>query len=129
MLAFYWQQIDPTDAGGQFTDRGDDYRTAIFVHDLEQKQLAESSKEALANSGQFTKPKVTKIISAQPFYLVEENINNTTKRIPVITIFNDFLEREMIRLEAYIKTISIEIDDPTEKLNELFRNTLKEVWQ
>lgn len=48
---------------------------------------------------------------------------------PRVQLINDFLESEMIRLEAYIKTISIEIDDPTEKLNILFRNTLKEVWQ
>lgn len=47
---------------------------------------------------------------------------------PRIQLINDFLESEMIRLEAYVKTISIEIADPTEKLNVLFRNTLKEVW-
>ena len=48
---------------------------------------------------------------------------------PRIQLINDFLESEMIRLEAYVKTISIEIDNPTEKLNVLFRNTLKEVWE
>ncbi len=48
---------------------------------------------------------------------------------PRIQRINDFLQSEMIRLEAYVKTISIEIEDPTEKLNVLFRNTLKEVWE
>ncbi|MFJ7735724.1 nucleotidyltransferase domain-containing protein [Lysinibacillus sp. NPDC097287] len=47
---------------------------------------------------------------------------------PRITVINEFLESEMIRLEAYIKTLTVEIDDPTEKLDDLFRNTLKEVW-
>jgi peptide-methionine (S)-S-oxide reductase len=44
LLEIYWQQIDPTDDGGQFHDRGDSYRTAIFYHSEEQKKLAEISK-------------------------------------------------------------------------------------
>lgn len=48
---------------------------------------------------------------------------------PRINVINEFLEREMIRLEAYIKTLTVEIDDPTKKLDDLFRNTLKEVWE
>ncbi|KOS68261.1 hypothetical protein AEA09_06625 [Lysinibacillus contaminans] len=47
---------------------------------------------------------------------------------PRIKVINEYVESEMIRLEAYIKTLTVEIDDPTNKLDDLFRNTLKEVW-
>lgn len=72
ILEVYWQQIDPTDAGGQFHDRGDQYRTAIFYHDDEQKALAEASKHALEESRRFSKPIVTEILPAVTFYPAEE---------------------------------------------------------
>ncbi|MDP4171892.1 MAG: peptide-methionine (S)-S-oxide reductase MsrA [Bacillota bacterium] len=71
LLELYWQQIDPTDAGGQFYDRGQSYQTAIFYHNEEQKQLAEQSKQNLSASGKFSKPIVTPILPAQPFYEAE----------------------------------------------------------
>ncbi|HEY9576953.1 MAG TPA: peptide-methionine (S)-S-oxide reductase MsrA [Pseudobacillus sp.] len=72
LLELFWQQIDPTDAGGQFNDRGLSYRTAIFYHDGEQKELAEASKAELEASGRFQKPIVTAILPAGPFYPAEE---------------------------------------------------------
>lgn len=72
LLDVYWQQIDPTDPGGQFHDRGDSYGTAIFYHNEEQKRLAEDSKKELAESGRFSKPIITPILPACPFYLAEE---------------------------------------------------------
>src|SRR5690606_31538901 len=72
LLELFWQQIDPTDPGGQFNDRGESYRTAIFYHDEEQKQLAEASKKELEESGRFQKPIVTEILPAGPFYPAEE---------------------------------------------------------
>lgn len=72
LLELYWQQIDPTDPGGQFHDRGDNYRTAIFYHTEEQRRLAEASKAALEASGRFDKPIVTLILPAGPFYPAEE---------------------------------------------------------
>ncbi|USK69843.1 peptide-methionine (S)-S-oxide reductase MsrA [Peribacillus asahii] len=72
LLNLFWPQIDPTDAGGQFQDRGSQYRTAIFYHNEEQKQLAEASKEKIAASGTFKKPIVTEILRAQTFYPAEE---------------------------------------------------------
>ncbi|MEN2768110.1 peptide-methionine (S)-S-oxide reductase MsrA [Ornithinibacillus xuwenensis] len=71
ILEVYWRQVDPTDAGGQFQDRGDQYRTAIFFHDEEQKEQAEASKKALSESGRFTKPIVTEILPAVTFYHAE----------------------------------------------------------
>jgi methionine-S-sulfoxide reductase len=72
LLEIFWRQIDPTDAGGQFVDRGDQYRSEIFVHDAEQRAAAEASKAALAASGRFDEPIVTPITDATVFYPAEE---------------------------------------------------------
>jgi len=72
LLELFWQQIDPTDNGGQFYDRGESYQTAIFYHSKEQKELAEQSKKDLENSNRFSKPIVTEIREAMPFYPAEE---------------------------------------------------------
>ena len=72
LLAVFWRNIDPHDAGGQFCDRGDQYRTAIFVHDETQRRLAEESKRALERGGRLKKPIVTEIVTAGPFYAAEE---------------------------------------------------------
>lgn len=82
LLKQYWQQIDPTDAGGQFNDRGDSYRTAIFYHTEEQRRLAEDSKKELADSGRFQKDIVTKILPAGPFYRAEEKHQHYYKKNP-----------------------------------------------
>lgn len=76
----YWQQIDPTDDSGQFQDRGDAYRTAIFYHDQKQKAIAEDSKQAIIASKKFTKPIVTKILPAGPFYPAEEEHQDFYKK-------------------------------------------------
>ncbi len=72
LLKVYWRQIDPTDAGGQFADRGKGYRTVIFYHSGRQKRLAKASKKKLAASGRFDEPIVTEIRSASEFYRAEE---------------------------------------------------------
>ncbi|WP_243292444.1 peptide-methionine (S)-S-oxide reductase MsrA [Bacillus sp. FJAT-47783] len=82
ILEIYWQQIDPTDVGGQFQDRGEQYRTAIFYHNDQQKEKAVQSKEKLENSGKFTKPIVTKILPAAPFYLAEDYHQDFHKKNP-----------------------------------------------
>ncbi|EHL79284.1 MULTISPECIES: peptide-methionine (S)-S-oxide reductase MsrA [Bacillus] len=82
ILEIYWQQIDPTDDGGQFHDRGDNYRTAIFYHTEEQRKLAEESKERLEKSGKFKKPIVTKILPASTFYPAEDYHQDFYKKNP-----------------------------------------------
>ena len=72
LLDSFWRHINPTDDGGQFVDRGNQYRGAIFYHDEDQKRLAEKSKEALGNSGKFGKPIVTDILPYTIFYAAEE---------------------------------------------------------
>lgn len=71
LLDIFWRQIDPTDAGGQFYDRGESYRTAIYTYSEEQQRLAEASKAQLEASGRFEKPIVTEIIRATTFYPAE----------------------------------------------------------
>ncbi len=72
LLDVYWRQVDPTDPGGQFVDRGHGYTTAIFFHNDEQQRLAEASREELSDSGVFDKPIVTPILPAAVFYPAEE---------------------------------------------------------
>lgn len=72
LLAVFWRQIDPTDARGQFFDRGSSYASAIFYSDLGQKQKAEESLHRLNGSGVFDRPVVTRILPAVPFYPAEE---------------------------------------------------------
>ncbi|MEQ2529516.1 peptide-methionine (S)-S-oxide reductase MsrA [Bacillaceae bacterium CLA-AA-H227] len=80
LLELYWQQVDPTDAGGQFNDRGPSYRTAIFYHNEGQRLAAEGSKEAIGSH--FQKPIVTEILPAGPFYKAEEKHQDYYKKNP-----------------------------------------------
>ena len=82
LVEIYWQQTDPTDAFGQFQDRGDNYRPVIFVKDEEQRAIAQASKDALANSGRFTDPIVTTIEDAKPFYVAEDYHQDFYKKDP-----------------------------------------------
>jgi len=82
LVKVFWRQIDPTDDGGQFADRGPQYRTAIFAHDREQYELAEASKRALAQSGIFKAPIVTQVRWAQPFYAAEAYHQDYYKKNP-----------------------------------------------
>ena len=82
LVEIYWQQTDPTDAFGQFQDRGDNYRPVIFVKDEEQRAIAQASKDALANSGRFTDPIVTTIEDAKPFYVAENYHQDFYKKDP-----------------------------------------------
>jgi peptide methionine sulfoxide reductase msrA/msrB len=72
LLDVFWRHVDPTDAGGQFVDRGSQYASAVFYHDEEQKRIAEESKKALENSGRFAKPIVTQIRPFTKFYRAED---------------------------------------------------------
>jgi peptide methionine sulfoxide reductase msrA/msrB len=76
LLDTFWRQIDPTDDGGQFADRGSHYKTAIFYTTEEQRLAAIRSKAALDASGIFEKPVVTDIVPAKPFYVAEEYHQN-----------------------------------------------------
>ena len=72
LLDIFWRNIDPTQADGQFYDIGPNYKAAIYYGNDDEKKAAEASKEKLSKSGKFTKPIVTEILPAQPFYPAEE---------------------------------------------------------
>ncbi|MGM0567966.1 MAG: peptide-methionine (S)-S-oxide reductase MsrA [Elusimicrobiota bacterium] len=82
LLEIFWRQIDPTDSGGQFADRGGHYRTAIFYHSPKQRKKAEESKKKLQESGKFEDPLVTEILPAGEFYEAEEYHQNYHKKNP-----------------------------------------------
>jgi len=88
LLQVFWRQIDPTDAGGQFADRGSQYRTAIFYHDESQRALAAESKDELDRNGPFDAPIVTEILAAGPFYPAED-------------YHQDFYKKDSARYKSY----------------------------
>ncbi len=83
LLDVYWHQVDPTDPGGQFVDRGHAYTTAIFYTNGEQKKLAEESKAALDKRGVYEKPIVTPVEPAQTFYPAEDYHQDYYKNNPL----------------------------------------------
>ena len=80
LLEIFWRQIDPTDLGGQFTDRGTQYQTAIYYHNDIQKELAEKSKKELSELGKFEKPIVTEVLPFTEFYIAEEYHQDYSKK-------------------------------------------------
>lgn len=80
LLEVFWKQIDPTDTGGQFADRGPQYEAVILYKNAEEKLLAEKSKNSLDQSGKFDKPIVTKIEEFTSFYPAEEYHQNYYKK-------------------------------------------------
>ncbi|XDD50736.1 peptide-methionine (S)-S-oxide reductase MsrA [Leptospira sp. WS92.C1] len=71
LLKVFWRQINPTDNGGQFADRGNQYRTGIFYHNESQKKIAEKSKKELEKSGKFKTPILVEILAFTSFYAAE----------------------------------------------------------
>jgi len=82
LLDVFWHQVDPTDDGGQFVDRGSQYTTAIFYKNDAQKAAAEKSKAELDKSGHFSKSLVTPIIKASVYYPAEEYHQDFYKKSP-----------------------------------------------
>ena len=100
LLDTFWHQINPTDAGGQFVDRGHAYISAIYVYNDEQRRLAEASKKVLADSGIFKKTIVTPILDAPKFWAAEEYHQDYYKKNPIRYRYyrsrsgrDDFLEK------------------------------------
>ena len=79
LLDYFWRHIDPTDPGGQFVDRGAQYRSAIFYQNAEQQRMAEASKQALEKSKRFGRPIVTEILPLTKFFPAEDYHQNYYK--------------------------------------------------
>jgi len=84
LVEIYWHQTDPTDAMGQFQDRGDNYRPVIFVNSAAQRAVATASKAKLQASALFDEPIVTTIEAAKPFYPAEAEHQRFYKHNPVV---------------------------------------------
>jgi len=83
LLEIFWHNIDPLDGGGQFCDRGSQYRSIIFVHDAEQRRLAEGSRDALEASGSLPAPIETEVREARTFYPAEAHHQDYASRNPL----------------------------------------------
>jgi peptide methionine sulfoxide reductase msrA/msrB len=88
LLEVFWRNVDPTDAGGQFCDRGNQYRTAIFSEGESQKRAATESKAALESSGVLGKPIVTEVVPLDAFY-------------PAEAYHQDFYKKDPLRYHSY----------------------------
>ncbi|MFT5387953.1 MAG: peptide methionine sulfoxide reductase msrA/msrB [Candidatus Omnitrophota bacterium] len=82
LLDIFWRSINPTQADGQFADIGAQYRTGIFYHDDEQKEIALKSREKLEQSNKFKEPIVTQLFKASVFYTAEEYHQDYYKKHP-----------------------------------------------
>ena len=83
LLEAYWRMVNPTDAGGQFADRGQEYSTAIWYHTEAQRVAATRSKTALDTSGRYKMPVVTPILPAARFYPAEAKHQDYYRRHPL----------------------------------------------
>ena len=82
LVEVFWRNVDPTDGGGQFCDRGNEYRSEIFYENDAQRRVAEESKKALGASGRLKKPIVTRIVPLEAFYPAEEYHQDFWKKDP-----------------------------------------------
>ena len=113
LLEVFWMHVNPTDAGGQFVDRGPQYRSVIFYSNEQEHRLAEASKKRLAASGRFDKPIVTEILPVGPFYPAEEYHQDYYKKNPIRYRFyryrsgrDQFLEKVWAHTESDMKAQS-----------------------
>lgn len=88
LLQVFWRNIDPLASNRQFCDSGSQYRSAIFYHNEEQRQLAMASQHQLEESGRFKQPIVTEIVAATEFYPAED-------------YHQDFYKKNPLRYKAY----------------------------
>jgi len=124
----FWKSMDPTDAGGQFADRGHQYTSAIFYHTPEQKRIAERSKMELQGSGIFDMPIVTPILEAKPFYPAEEYHQDFYKKKPI----EYMAYRQASGREAFLDSVWSETTFETSELydvppDSLLKRTLTEL--
>lgn len=83
LVEYFWRHIDPTDAEGQFCDKGSSYRSAIFYEGDEQQEVAEASLSSLQNNKPFEQAIVTPLLPAKPFYLAEDYHQDYYKKNPI----------------------------------------------
>jgi peptide-methionine (S)-S-oxide reductase len=98
LLWLFWHNVDPTQANGQFCDKGNQYRTLIFYHDDDQKQLAEATRRKVRK--ELGKPIKTEIVRASTFYPAEQYHQDYYKKNPTKYKFYRFTCGRDARLNA-----------------------------
>ncbi|MCP3876512.1 MAG: peptide-methionine (S)-S-oxide reductase MsrA [Desulfobacteraceae bacterium] len=83
LLKVFFQQIDPTDSKGSFTDRGRQYRSAVFYHSLDQKKSAIKIIEKINQSKKFDAPVATKVLKSRTFYEAEMYHQDYSNKNPI----------------------------------------------
>ncbi len=138
LLMIFWRQIDPTDAGGQFVDRGPQYVSGIFYHNEEQRKTAQESKQELADSGRFDESLVTEIQPSKTFYKAEEYHQDYYKKNKLSYKFyrsnsgrDDFLneawgDERHIKLNTNSLYPSFSDEELKEKLSDIQYNVTRE---
>ncbi|MBW1913708.1 MAG: peptide-methionine (S)-S-oxide reductase MsrA [Deltaproteobacteria bacterium] len=116
LLDTFWKQINPTDSGGQFADRGFQYTTGIFYLNDEQKEIAEKSRNGLERSGKFEIPIVTEIIKATEFYPAEDYHQDYYKTNP--TRYKTY--KKYSGREQYLKKVWKNSLDPDKTISDKF---------
>lgn len=126
LLEVFWRQIDPTDGGGQFADRGSQYQTAIFYSNDEERRTAEDSKKSLERSGKFNKPIAVQILPFKNFYPAEEYHQKYYRKCPVqyqryhhFSGRADYLERVWEKEESKMKYTKPDKKELKKKLTDL----------
>jgi peptide methionine sulfoxide reductase msrA/msrB len=134
LLYVHWRHIDPTDAGGQFVDRGSQYRSAIFYANEMEKQIAEASRKRLEESDQFNKPIVTDILPLGEFYPAEEYHQDYYKKNPIRYKYyrggsgrDSFLEKawEMDKFEMEKDAMKSKVDNAVTMESDVMKDSEK----
>lgn len=114
IVEVFWRQIDPTDEGGQFGDRGSQYKTAILYYDDEQKLIAEKSKKSISDLFNFDKPIATKIQKAGEFFPAEDYHHRYFEKNP----FRYNMYKEASGRTKYIEEVWHKKNESIESLKE-----------
>lgn len=115
LVESFWRQIDPTDDGGQFVDRGSPYRTAIFYHNDSQQKIAQSSRDKLNESGRYSKPVITEIREFNNFYSAENSHQDYYKNNPIrYKFYRSRSGRDQFLTKIWGKDLHLEIKNMSE---------------
>lgn len=128
LLQAFWRQIDPTDGGGQFADRGDQYRPVIFYADKAQRSAAQESRAALDASGRFGKPVVVEILPAERFYPAEANHQDYYRKNPLrYKFYRHNSGRDQFLKQAWGEELMMDFSKQTTEKSDGFEKPSEEV--
>lgn len=129
LLETFWRQIDPTDDGGSFVDRGTQYKSAIFFHNVKQKNIAAASKEALDDSEIFDDAIVTNIYSLKEFFPAEDYHQDYYLENPVrYKLYRNGSGRDQFIKKNWKKHTELDLT-PTDNSDTMKKSNVAEFWK